>query len=63
MVVVVGYDSQTKEFITNDPGTKRGESIRFGEDILSNALQDYPTGWGEPVLEIKKVMIVVKPSY
>ena len=29
MLVVRGYDSVKKEFITNDPGTKRGNELRY----------------------------------
>ena len=61
MLVIIGYDFNTGEFITNDAGTRHGEKYRYKENILENALQDYPTGYKEPILEIKKVMIVVKP--
>lgn len=61
MIVVKGYDTATKEFITNDPGTKRGENFRYDESILENALRDYPTGFHEPIREMNKAMIVVKP--
>lgn len=60
MVVVRGYDSNTKEFIVNDSGTSRGELFRYAEDILIDAIYDYPTGYHEPVSELKKVMIIVK---
>lgn len=60
MVVVRGYDSHTKEFIVNDSGTSRGELFRYVEDILIDAIYDYPTGYHEPVSELKKVMIIVK---
>lgn len=59
MIVVVGYDNDNKEFITNDPGTKHGEKYRYKEEILEGALQDYPTGFHEPIPEIKTAMIVV----
>lgn len=59
MVVVVGYDETTKEFITNDPGTKHGEGYRYKEDIFEKAMQDYPTGDHLPITEIKTAMIVV----
>jgi len=62
MLVIKGYDPETKEFITNDSGTKRGENFRYDEKILENALQDYPTGYHEPIIAINKVMIVIKPS-
>lgn len=61
MFVVVGYDSETKEFIVNDPGTKHGQSFRYAESVLNAGLQDYPTGHGEPIIQVNKVMIVVKP--
>ena len=62
MLVIIGYDSQTKEFITNDPGTKHGQKYRYPETILEAALRDYKTGYHEPIEEIKKAMIVVKQS-
>ena len=61
MIVIGGYDSVTKEFIVNDPGTKHGEGLRYGSDILDGALADYKTGNGLGAAEIKKVMIVVYP--
>ena len=62
MIVVVGYDSEAKEFITNDPGTRRGEQFRYPEDILDAALRDYATGFHEPITQINKVMIIVRPN-
>ena len=59
MLIVKGYDAQKKEFITNDPGTRRGEGFRYKEDILEAALQDYATGYKEPIREIRKSMIVI----
>lgn len=63
MVVVRGYDSETKEFIVNDPGTKRGEKFRYAESLLQNALQDYPTGDHEPITEIVGAMIIVHRAF
>ena len=60
MLVIRGYDYETKEFITNDPGTKRGELFRYSEEVLSGALQDYPTGYHEPQNPEKTAMIVVE---
>jgi len=42
MLVVRGYDENTKEFITNDPGTKRGEGFRYSYSRLLNAIHDWP---------------------
>ena len=60
MLVIIGYDFSAQEFITNDSGTRHGEKYRYPEDILENALQNYPTGNKEAILEISKAMIVVK---
>ena len=62
MLVIRGYDPATKEFITNDPGTKRGELFRYPENVVMDAVYEYPTGNHEPVSEIQKVMIVVEPD-
>lgn len=59
MMVVRGYDSVTHELIVNDPGTRRGNAFRYPRDVFERALQDYPSGFKEPIREQKKVMIVV----
>ena len=61
MFVVVGDDADTKEFIVNDPGTQHGQMFHYAENVLNAGLQDYPTGRGEPITEVHKVMIVIKP--
>ena len=58
-LVIIGYDINSKEFITNDPGTRNGEKYRYGEDILENALLDYPTGNHEEIKEERTAMIIV----
>lgn len=60
MLVVKGYDTQRKEFITNDPGTRRGEGFRYKENVLDAALRDYPTGYKEQIVQANKAMIVVE---
>ncbi len=60
MLVIKGYDKETQEFITNDPGTKMGESYRYDEDILFKAIADYPTGDHKPIEKEEKIIIVVK---
>ncbi len=44
MLVILRYDAKTQEFITHDPGTKRGALYRYQADILWSAIRDYPTG-------------------
>ena len=60
MLVIIGYDAETKEFITNDPGTKHGEGYRYPEKTLFEAILNYPTGDHLPMEAIRKVMIVIR---
>jgi len=59
MLLIKGYDFKTNEFITNDTGTRHGENFRYKKDVLENAVRDYPTGYKEPIREIKKTMIII----
>lgn len=60
MLVVIGYDAKKKEFITNDSGTRKGKGYRYKENILYEAIRDYPTGDHLSINGIKKNMIVVR---
>lgn len=61
-LVIKGWDTKTGQFITNDPGTRNGENYRYAENVLTNALREYPTGNHDPITdESKKSMIVIKP--
>lgn len=61
MVVVIGYDPATDEFITNDPGTRRGEGYRYDASDFVNAIRDYPTGYHAPISpSSRSAMIVVR---
>ena len=55
MLIIKGY---TKEgnFITNDPGTRRGADFIYSPGVLMNAIHDWNGG---DVDNGKKVMIVV----
>lgn len=59
MVVIIGYNQQTKELITNDPGTRKGEGYRYPEMVLYDAILDYATGDHIPVTSTAKVMLTV----
>ena len=59
MLVIIGYDVITKEFITNDPGTRLGQGYRYPERVLYEAIRGYPTGKHLPVMIGAKSMIVV----
>ncbi|NTW27312.1 MAG: hypothetical protein HGA36_03240 [Candidatus Moranbacteria bacterium] len=44
MLVVVGYDSEADEFITNDPGTKFGANYHYAVSKFMDAIWSYPSG-------------------
>ncbi len=47
MLVLVGYDPVSKQFIVHDPGTSRGQALRFGEQRLMRAIHDLnPADYG-----------------
>jgi len=56
MLVITGYDG--KWFITNDPGTRRGEGYKYKHQILMEAIHDW-TGVKEEIQEGKRVVMVV----
>jgi len=62
MLLIKGYDSKTKEFITNDPGIGKGNGYRYKEKILFDAIRKYPSGYKEEIKNIEKVMIVVSKT-
>jgi hypothetical protein len=65
MLVITGYDRVAEEFITNDPGTRKGEGYRYPEAMLFAAIREYPTGKHLPIETDRKAMIVIpsKPNY
>lgn len=56
-LVLVGYEDD--KIITNDPGTKRGESYKYSLDILYNAIHNFP-GQKEEIESGRKAMIVLE---
>lgn len=62
MLIIKGYDWETKEFITNDPGTRRGEGYRYDMAVVMKSIRDYPTGHGEPLTghELTAMIVVGK---
>jgi hypothetical protein len=60
MLVIIGYDQEKKQFITNDPGTKHGAGYRYDEEVLSGAIRAYMTGDHKPIEGVRKAMIVVR---
>jgi len=62
MLVVIGYDGNKNEFITNDVGTRHGEKYRYSFARFEASLQDYPTGDDLPFVPGQTAMIVVSPK-
>lgn len=62
MVLILGFDSKTNEFITNDPGVSQGKNYHYPIDIFMEAIRDYPTGNHVPITEVLKNIIVIKKS-
>ena len=58
MLVIRGFDHTTREFITNDVGTRRGEGYRYSYEVIVKALHDFP-GERERMDEGKKAVLVV----
>lgn len=59
MVLVIGYDNTTEEFITNDPGIRAGQDYRYPYTTFFRAIRDYETGYHLPITSTEKPMIVI----
>lgn len=57
MLVVIGYKED--QFITNDPGTKRGEKYVYDKDSLFRAVHDWP-GEDRNILDGQKAMLIIE---
>lgn len=58
MLVIIGYSST--DFITNDPGTKRGAGYHYKYSVLMDAIHDW-NGADENITGGRKVVIVFQP--
>lgn len=59
MIVIKGFNGETGEFITNDPGTRMGNSYKYKYQTVMNSIINYGTGRNAPVIDSRKVMMVV----
>ncbi|MDD5589980.1 MAG: C39 family peptidase [Candidatus Portnoybacteria bacterium] len=55
-LVIVGHDGNN--FITNDPGTRKGEGWKYEENIIFEAIHDFP-GSKEAILQGRRAMVIV----
>ncbi len=63
MLVIIGYDPENKKFITNDSGTRKGKDYEYVEDVLFDAIWQYPSGKIHPELpkgSLKKGFLIIK---
>lgn len=60
ILVITGYDDDKKEFITNDPGTRRGERYAYSYEVLWNAIHDFPGKKTDILTGAKNVILVEK---
>jgi len=58
MLVIRGYDD--RYFITNDPGTRRGEGYSYEHDVVLNAVHDW-TGVKEDIASGPRKMLIITP--
>ncbi len=61
VLVVIGYDDKKQEFITNDPGTKRGKDFRYPFSNLMDSIHDFP-GDKKKILLGEKSVIITEPN-
>lgn len=40
-IVISGFDDETGEFITQEPGTRYGEDFRYSYDVIMDAMHDF----------------------
>ena len=59
VIVLKGYDSDTREFISNDPGTQYGASLRYSYETIEEAMHDFEPG---NMPYAKKVAIFTSPT-
>ena len=57
MLIIKGYTED--QFITNDPGTKRGEDFLYDYDVIINSIHDWNE---EDILQGSKRIIVIYPN-
>jgi hypothetical protein len=57
-LVFKGYDDTKQQFITNDPGTRRGEGLRYPYKTAYAAIHDW-TGSRKTISQGRKVIMVI----
>lgn len=63
MLVIIGYDPESQKFITNDSGTRKGKDYEYAENVLFEAVWQYPSGKKHPEPpkgSLKKGFLIIK---
>ncbi|MBI2053343.1 MAG: hypothetical protein HYT41_01180 [Candidatus Sungbacteria bacterium] len=60
MLVIRGFDDVDGSFVTNDPGTRRGNGLRYPQARLFDAIHDWNGG---DVLHGEKRIMIVRPAF
>jgi hypothetical protein len=62
MLALIGYEDggmlSGLEFITNEPGTRRGENYRYSADVIDKVIHDW-NGSKETILSGKRAILVI----
>lgn len=58
VIVIVGFDGD--DFITNDPGTRKGKHFRYKFNVLMNAIHDYPGNKNDIERGVKAGIVFLK---
>ncbi len=58
-IVLVGYNEIRQEFIVNDPGTWRGNGIRYQYEEFMGAIRDYKDGKQEKIDATEKRVVIL----
>jgi len=61
-LIIIGYDDSKKEFITHDPGTRRGENYHYSQEVIWNAIHDFPSKRTNILQGAKNIILVKKES-
>jgi hypothetical protein len=60
VVVLIGYDEDTQEFIIHDPGTQSGADLRFSYDVFMDAIHDLDT---KVYTDGRKAVLFTSPKF
>lgn len=59
-LVLTGYNKNTQQFITNDPGTRKGQDFKYSYENLMNSIHDFPeTKNKKDILQGKKKILLI----